>query len=148
MVDAASRTRAAEAIQRFRDGAITNMEFEGLWPCYDRRDRGLRAIETMLWRFYDDFREHKLAEDYELTPEGRRLFDRCILFLRTELEYSWADDDFIGTRSHAGLTLLGLSESNWEDVRLKHLHIVGDDPFWPFFSRREYEDYRDAGDAP
>jgi hypothetical protein len=39
-----------------------------------------------------------------LTAEGREFFERCLLFLRTGLEYQWPKDNFIGI---GGLGLLG-----------------------------------------
>jgi hypothetical protein len=90
MVDVESRRCAAEIVERFRDGTISNFDFEELWPVHDRRDRGLKAIRTLLWRFYDDGHEHTLTEEgHLLTPEGRDLFDRCALFRRTNFEYVW-----------------------------------------------------------
>ena len=97
MVDTEPRQRAAELIEKLRDGTISNFDFEESWPRYDKRDRALRAIETMIWRFYSDGHEHTLAEEgHLLTAEGREIFDRCVLFLRTGLEYQWPKDNFIG----------------------------------------------------
>jgi len=137
MVDSVARIKAAEALREFRDGQITNCDFEGLWPIYDRRDRGLHAIETIIWRFYDDLHEHRLTGEHGLSEESRFLFDRCVLFLHAEFEFGWPDDDFMQAGRSGGLTRLGLSDAT--DPHLIGLHVDGDDPFWPFASRREYE---------
>jgi len=138
MVDSVARINAAEALKDFRDGQITNFDFEGRWPCYDDRDRGLHAIETMIWRSYDDFRGHTLTGEHGLSDESRLVFDRCVLLLLSECEYAWPDDDFMQAgASSGGLTTLGLSDTY--DPRLRELHVEGDDPFWPFSNLSEYE---------
>ena len=96
-MDTKARRLAAEVVEQFRDGMITNIEFENLWLQHNRRDRGLSAVETMLWRFYDDFHEHKLVAEHAPTAERRDIFDRCALFPRTELDQGWADDSLIGS---------------------------------------------------
>ncbi len=75
MIDSVAREAAADALMRFRDGIITNFGFEESWPRYDRRDRGIHAIDTMVWRYYDDLREHKLIGEYGLLEEGRSLLE-------------------------------------------------------------------------
>jgi hypothetical protein len=143
MVDSKARRIAAEALEKFRDSVITNFDLEGLWPGYNRGDRGLHAIETMVWRYYDDFHEHKLTDDHHsLTDSGRAVFDRCVLFLRTEYEYAWPDDDFATAKPFSGeLTTLGLSDAHdrLEEARLERLHVLGESPFWPFANLSEYE---------
>jgi len=114
MVDAKARKVAVEAIRSFRDCRISNLDFEEQWPWYDENDRALFAIETMLRRFYDDSHEHKLDGRHALTPAGRDILDRCVLFLETELEYKWPKDDFMSNfvvgaqrrRHHPGLVEL------------------------------------------
>jgi len=141
-VDSKSRQVAAEVLEKFRDGVITNFEFEGLWPQNYGGDRGLRAIETMVWRYYDDLHEHKLTNEHGLTELAHLIFDRCVLFLRTECEYAWPDDNFAQGEAFSGtLTTLGLSDApDWfEEARLKELHVVEESASWPFSSRPEYE---------
>ena len=82
------RAVAADLLRRFRDGKITNDEFEsGYLDLYDQSDdRALRAIATVVWCYYSDFHEHTL--EY-LHPVARALFDRCGLFLRSGFPYEW-----------------------------------------------------------
>ena len=85
-VDIESRQRAAELTEEFRDGIISNFDFEEAWPSYDKRDRALKAIETMLWRFYSDGHEQAMVEEgHTLNSEQGEIFNRCVLFLRTDL---------------------------------------------------------------
>jgi hypothetical protein len=59
----------------------------------------------MLWRFYSDLEQHTLVEEgHMLAAEGREIFNRCILFLRTDLEYQWPKENFTGI---GGLGILG-----------------------------------------
>jgi hypothetical protein len=157
MIDIEARSRAAELIEKFSDGRLSNFDFEESWPRYDRRGHALRAIETMLWRFYSDGYEHTLVEDgYILTAEGRQIFDRCILFLRTDLEYRWLRDNFLGI---GGLGLLGrvltlglsvfldraLQRS--EERRLTELQVIGANAVWPFFTTAEFVQHCHATSA-
>ena len=103
----------------------------------------MHAIETVVWRYYDDFREHTLTGDNSLTLTARLVLDRCVLFLRTDCEYAWPDDNFATAKPGSGeLITLGLSDAHdrLEEGRLKELHVLGESPFWPFRSRSEYED--------
>jgi hypothetical protein len=140
MVDPQARRNAAQAVLDFRDCRISNCDFEAKWPRYDKRDRGLLAIETMLWRFYDDLREHKLDEPFALTQEGRDMFDRCALFLETGIEYQWPKDDFIAYGPGTEIVTLGLPDAAGRE--LIDLHVIGDDACWPFATRAEFEFYR------
>jgi hypothetical protein len=119
MVDSNARRCAADLVAKLRDGLITNREFEGSWPQSDTEDRGLLAVETMLWHYYDDFRTHKLTGRHALESSDRELFDRCVQFLRTDLEYEWTEGNFIVT---------GRDFAN----SVGRLDLNGDDPCWPF----------------
>jgi hypothetical protein len=93
MVDKRSRTELAQLIRRFMDGSITNDQFVDSYP--RSPDRAISAIETVIWFAYDDLHEHRLTGKYALTLHGHRIFENCILFLGTDLEYS-VEASFIG----------------------------------------------------
>lgn len=98
----------------------------------------------MLWRFYDDREEHRLShEGHLLTPDGRAIFNRCVAFLRSDLEYEWRDDNFrnFGGFGVAGqIITLGLSifVDRWmrkrEERRLVYLKVIGEEAIWPFLT--------------
>ncbi len=144
--------KAADLIIRFRDGHITNFDFDESWPHYDRRDRGLKAVQTMLWRSYSDVHEHTLTEEgHQLSPELHELFDRCALFLRTDLEYEWPYDNFIGIGGlgiFGRILTLGLSTfldraiQKREEQRLTQMLVIGTEAAWPFISVTDYERHR------
>jgi hypothetical protein len=83
MMDKASRLKAANLIQDFRQGKITNDEFVRAFPRSD--DKAVKAIGSMLWFCYDDLHEHRLIGKHALSADGEMLVDRCILFLNTDL---------------------------------------------------------------
>jgi hypothetical protein len=90
MVDKAQRDLARGLILRFMTGEMTNDQFEGSYPV-DREDAALRAIAKAIWTFYDDMHEHRLTGKHALDDYGRKIFQRCALFLGTDLEYQWGD---------------------------------------------------------
>jgi hypothetical protein len=92
------RAEAAILIRRFRDGKITNFQFEHSFEEIRHRsnDRALQGIATALWGLYDDLREHKLTGRHGLTSETTAWFDRCILFVQSDLPYLWERDLVIG----------------------------------------------------
>jgi len=103
----------------------------------------------MLWRSYSDVHEHTVTEEgHQLSPEVREIFDRCALFLRTDLEYRWPTDNFAG---NGGLGIpgriltLGLSAfldralQRREERRLRQMRVIGEGASWPFFSTVDYE---------
>jgi hypothetical protein len=86
MVDRAKRLEAAELIEKFVGREITNFEFENQFP--RSTDPALHAVHTVLWLAYSDVREHRLDGKHALKQEGRDVFERCALFLRTDTEYT------------------------------------------------------------
>jgi hypothetical protein len=85
MVDKQTRLQAASLIRDFKSGRITNDQFAVGFP--RSGDRAIGAINSMLWFYYDDLRTHRLTGKWSLSEERAQLFDRCALFLPTDLEY-------------------------------------------------------------
>ena len=147
MVEHEARRRAAQLVRRFRDGEITNEEFDAAWPD-SREDRALPAVSTMLWASYSDLREHRLEGRQALTHEGRQLFGRCALFLDLDYEYEWPKHNFIGIGGLGPwfrVLTLGLSwfVDRWIKQRNRRLQAemeaAGDFDVWPFRRRTDYE---------
>jgi hypothetical protein len=82
------RKRAAELVRQFASGRITNDEFEDAYQALPW-DRATMEMFSFVWGFYDDLYEHRLRGRHRLSPLQRRVFARCVLFLRSELEYEW-----------------------------------------------------------
>ena len=168
VIDRPSRDFAASLIRRFRDGALTNDQFQDEWPS-NREDRALGALATMLWHFYDDRKEHTLTGRHALTLDGREFFDRCVLFAESDLPYEWPEEDFIGINglgwrlmvilSLGSLLWLRIGSFGWPlvvvsiglifllDRRIRQsnarieakLKATGDMDLWPFIRRSDYD---------
>lgn len=107
VIDRRSRDVVAELIRRFRDGQITNEDLITGWPAKSPGP-ALRAIETMVWPFYDDLRTHRLVGRHALTPEASETLSRYALFLDTDLPYEWRRTRFARISSLGWLPLLTL----------------------------------------
>jgi hypothetical protein len=92
------RSVAAALVIRYCDREITNDQFEDgfgqLWRWTD--DRAVKAIYTAIWTTYSDLREQYLDAGYDQSSELVLFFERCILFLKSDLPYEWERDNFIG----------------------------------------------------
>lgn len=140
-----ARIVLAEAMRQLASGTITNFEFEdriGTGP----EDRAIRELDSFAWMFYDDFIEHKLRGRHRLSKTQRQVFARCVLFLRSDLEYEypynaracWAHQrtDWFGLRSLFRY-LIDLIRGNIVDNDRTELI---DDRIWPFFHRSDYNE--------
>jgi hypothetical protein len=127
MVDTQSWLKAAKLIQDFKRGRITNDEFVAGFP--NSPDTAIGAIRSMLWFCYDDLREHRLTGKWALTEEGERLFDRCILFLKTDFEYHG--------RANLGSIPASLDRF-WRWVTRNPEPAIA--PWWPFESQAQATD--------
>lgn len=127
MVDRQSRLRAANLIQDFQPAAITNDELVDTFP--RSPDRAIVAIRSMLWFCYDDLREHRLTGKWALTKEGEELFERCILFLKTDLEYC-------GRENLAGI--FASLERWWRWLTRNPEPAIA--PWWPFETQAQMAD--------
>jgi hypothetical protein len=141
MVDVEARRIAAALVARFRDRVITNDEFEDEWP---RRspDRALNAIAAALWGAYSDTHRHALTGRYALTEAGRAFFDRCIQFLKTDLEYEWPQDRYYargGLHKTPLIMSLGLLLPVHWMLKRRHAQqeAAGDSAVWPFIRRAD-----------
>lgn len=143
MIDRKARDAAANAVRRFYHGITTNDEFDGEYPkSQSTADGGITAIGTMVWNFYDDHRVHVIRK---LAADERALFERCLAFLHSDLEYTWPQANFMRRGpSHPLLNAItfGWAHRQWkraDDAFMKSLAAVGDFAFWPFHNQHEYE---------
>lgn len=144
MINRQDRNSAASLVEQLRDGTLSNLDFEEQWPQRES-DRALAAISSMLWHYYDDLFEHRLTEAYALTGEAREIFDRCALFLLSDLEYLWPRDDFFDVRvNNYGSVVLGLSDPCYDfpDCDPEGTGVDGDIAVWPFFRVAECDQMR------
>jgi len=98
----------------------------------------MKAIDSMVWNLYSDNKTERLGVDIPLLPDVRALLDRCILFLRNDLEYEWPEDDFFGVERYpALLDMLSLRTLNRRlaesrDRKQRRMQAAGDLNVWPF----------------
>jgi hypothetical protein len=134
MVDMKSRMVAAELIEEFATGRITNDEFDEQYPRSD--DRAVQTIGNSMWFFWDDRFTHRLEGKFELTDQQRDLFARFIAFLQTDLEY---------TGPVVGASVLDRLKSSWKRIvgkeELPSARGDASDPWWPFSSEEQYKRY-------
>jgi hypothetical protein len=134
MVDRRARDIAANVVRDFMGGAISNREYERRFPIA-KGDPAIWAIHTSLWFGYSDVSEHTMTGKHALNEEARVLVERCLLFLKSDLEFQWPPPKF---RLRYGiLRLLGLGRivKGWEEKEMS----IGDPEVWPFLERADYE---------
>lgn len=128
--DRDARDKAAELILRLATAQITNDEFDDNFP--QSRDRGVNAVYIFVWHFYSDLDEHRLEGRFTLSPEARSIFDRCILFLRSDLAYRWPP-------------LWSMRPLAWLICRMSRRYEMGERENWPFLRRADLEQALRAG---
>lgn len=120
-------------MRHFAAGRLTNRQYESAANrLVASRDRAIASIWSVVWRFYDDLRVHRLAGKWRLPPESRRAVARAIVFLHTELPYEWP----WLPRWRLLINLLTLGVTAW---LFPLTPSAGDRSVWPFFRRSDYE---------
>jgi hypothetical protein len=139
MVNREKRDLARALIQKFLSCDITNDEFDNSYPTGDKNDPAIGVIHDRLWGFWDDRHAHKLVGKYGLDPEARALFERCIAFLGSDLEYEWPPLEWRSV-SQAFLRMIGLRRvadargNEWTEKARKN----GKWEVWPFMREEDY----------
>jgi hypothetical protein len=82
-VDRPNRDRAAGAIAAYMRGEIDNFRLDDETLSLDTDDRSLRDVALWIWHYYDDIKRHKV----HASPDVWEVFGRCVVFLRTDLEW-------------------------------------------------------------
>jgi hypothetical protein len=135
MVDRHARDIAADVLRTFMQGSISNDEYERAFP-KSKDDPALWAVHEQIWLSYSDLKEHTLTGKHALTDAGRAVFERCILFLQSDLEFQWPPPKI--RLRYAVLRLLGFGWllRRWEAEEMS----IGDVEVWPFLKRAQYEE--------
>jgi hypothetical protein len=135
VIDRRARNIAANAIRDFMEGTISNREYERRYP-RSKDDHALWEIYVQMWFLYSDLKEHTLTGEYALKEESRSFLDRCILFLKSDLDFQWPRQKF---RPWYGLfRIIGLGRFI-DRLERKEMNI-GDVDVWPFLKKTEYEE--------
>jgi hypothetical protein len=140
MVDRTARFAAARLVHNFSAGAITNRDFEAEYPG-SSRDPAIAAIYEQVFLYYDDYREHRLADGDVPPTEVSDLLKRCEQFLMSDLEYEWPPKIRIAGLRLWLTRLLGLSRraKDLERREIEQRRLLGDWDLWPFFRSADYE---------
>jgi len=138
MVNREKRDLARQLIEKFLAGEITNDDFVNNYPCREKEDRAVVAIYERVWGYWDDRHTHKLMGKHELDPEARELFERCIAFLNSDLEYEWPTIEW-WSFSRAILRKIGLRKRADEkaDRYIEEMRGLGKWELWPFIREED-----------
>lgn len=140
-IDRKARNEAAQLLRQFASGRITNFQLEKRWP--NSKDPAIHNLDSTIWCFYDDFKEHTLQGPSALSREMKRVVARWIVFLHTNEPYQWPSIAFPGVRP---------LHRSWLMRRLGLVHLItrkeerfmkaGAFEVWPFISTQSFEDAR------
>ena len=138
MVNREKRDLARRLIEKFLACEITNDDFANNYPTGEKDDRAIDATYERLWGFWDDRHRHKLVGKHELDPEARELFDRCIAFLDSDLEYKWPAMER-ASFSQAFLRLVGLRRvaDGKAKAWTEKMNRFGKWEVWPFIREED-----------
>lgn len=93
MVDVSARRELSQNLRRLVTGRMTNDEFDELVydPSCDSADGAVRNIAEFGYCLYssDLLWSYRLKGRHAVPREERRTAARCVLFLRSALEYEW-----------------------------------------------------------
>lgn len=151
-LDLDSRRQFAILIRQFMNCEINSVNFsesEVRFECMESEDPALKAIDGMLWSSYSEEWPHKLSGKHSLTKEGVEMYNRCLLFLESDLEFEWPDEGRQFQQFRCGRVLgeltLGLTYlvDGFLDKRSKafmdNYRKAGEFEVWPFIRRSDYE---------
>jgi hypothetical protein len=133
MVIREDRARLHKALSDLITGRITTWEFDKIYfelECSP--DRGVAEICRFGWGLYSDGFPYRLTVHYRIDAGNLIIAKRCLLFLETDLEYSWPDFPSLSWQGFTGglafslfpvaialiivsLILLAVALGHWKD---------------------------------
>lgn len=135
MVNRHARDVAARALQEFTDGSLSNRDYERRFP-KSKADPALWGIYSQLWFCYSDTSEHTMTGKHALTDEGRAFIKRCLLFLKSDLEFQWPSPRL--RLWYPVLRLIGFGRVL--NRQIEKQMSKGDADVWPFLKKTDYEE--------
>jgi hypothetical protein len=129
MVAIEKRRKAAQLLLDFYKGRITNDQMDDAWPL-DAKDPALREVFWAKWGLYSDLREEYVKPKLRRNYSAAKATHRCLVFLKSGLEYEW-----VGSGLSEGLVpwILGLLDKHPREV-----NRAGDQSAWPFYRKEDY----------
>jgi hypothetical protein len=90
MVIPEARRRLHKGLDDLITGRITNLEFDEVYDeLHCSPDRAVAEVAQFGWGLYSDSVTYRITEHYRIKPETRKIAERCLLFLETDLKYTW-----------------------------------------------------------
>jgi hypothetical protein len=93
----------------------------------------------MAWQLYDDMFRHRADGPHALAKDAQRSVARWVLFLRTDLEYSWPNYDFRQSGTSLDRFLADLfTAGRWSKKKhgdWENFLGAGDFEVWPFLKK-------------
>ena len=86
-LDKEARKKAANVLTQFYQGDISTDKFMTLWDKIETEDALLKIVFDYIWGFYDDLWPYKLKGRHALDQPSKGFFERCIVFLHSDLEW-------------------------------------------------------------
>jgi hypothetical protein len=141
MVNRIKRDNARQLLEKFLQGEITNDTFVNEYPPGEDDDRAIASVYEQLWGFWDDRETHALTDKHRLSPDAMALFERCIAFLGSDLEYEWPPTKSWSV-SQFLLRFLGMRKRADAEAKkwTKEAERFGDLNAWPFIRKRDIEE--------
>lgn len=87
MIDRCARDEAADILEKYWNGEITNYTLEYAWP--PSQDRAIDEVFYFVWTLYSDCKEHKVRPADKVDPKISVLVPNCIRYLRADEEFEW-----------------------------------------------------------
>jgi len=93
MIDSEARKDLSQRIRQLVTGRITNDAFDDLVyaPYMAHSDAAVREIATFGSSLYGDLYRYRLKGEHAVDSQTRAAAARCVLFLRSDLEYCWPE---------------------------------------------------------
>jgi len=136
MIDRNARNKLAEEVRHFMGCFKTNFEYDDAAFDINTKDRGVIEIRQNIWLTYDDLRKHKMEGDWALTEDQMKIVKRCIVFLKSDFEYTWPKWPFYYRIVRPIIWLLSFGRLIIKSD--KYFNGGGDLNVWPFISNAEY----------
>ncbi len=139
MIDTKARKEAAEVARHFASGQITNFDFENKIP--NSKDPAVWAVQDTFWCLYDDFKEHKINEGWEMPKQIKTMMARWVMFLYSDEEYRWPKISCPGLRPFEYGFFGRLFKRH---LAQESFLIAGEYSVWPFIDNESYENARNT----
>lgn len=139
MVNREKREVARRLLDEFLKREITGEELADSYP-RDKADAAIGAIYERVWGYWDDGDTGRRVPQGQQQGEARAVFERCMAFLDSNLEYEWPPVRWFKV-SMALLRACGFRSMAERKAResLNQIRSHGNLEVWPFIRKEDYE---------